>query len=258
MRVTQAPAYAPPWFDVADDSLIVASPAHYLAPVALTDIELLEQALALLLLRIVLAQASEQYAIRESWQPMRSGLRLWQLWELELPLALWRKEIVQWVYHDLPLASSGQPLVLPDHYAEFCAAHRLWTPSPIYLDVPLVCVGPEADEWLWAQRSPREPLIHLAQFSLSVSVEEDAVVADGMGQANHRGQTVALATLIEYAVATYGRKRLPALVAGLGQYESWATLIPAVYGVSPAEFEAGWQAYLATHYGVSLETLLHQ
>ena len=59
-----------------------------------------------------------------------------------------------------------------------------------------------------------------------------------------------MATLIEYAVATYDRERLPALVAGLGHYESWETLIPAVYGVSPAEFEAGWQAYLAAQYGV--------
>jgi hypothetical protein len=50
---------------------------------------------------------------------------------------------------------------------------------------------------------------------------------------------VALATLIEYTAVTYGRERLPALVAGLGQYERWDALIPAVYGVSPGEFERG-------------------
>jgi hypothetical protein len=61
---------------------------------------------------------------------------------------------------------------------------------------------------------------------------------------------VALATLIEYAVATYGLERLPVLVAGLGQYESWETLLPAGFGVSAAEFEAGWQAYLVAHYGM--------
>jgi hypothetical protein len=65
---------------------------------------------------------------------------------------------------------------------------------------------------------------------------------------------VALATLIEYAVATYGRERLPVLVAGLGQYENWDSLLSAVYGVSPAEFEAGWQAHLAARYGVSLSS----
>jgi hypothetical protein len=67
---------------------------------------------------------------------------------------------------------------------------------------------------------------------------------------HHPGQTVALATLVEYAVATYGRERLPALVTGLGQSDSWETLLPAVYGVSAAEFEAGWLAYLKAHYGV--------
>jgi hypothetical protein len=60
---------------------------------------------------------------------------------------------------------------------------------------------------------------------------------------------VALATLVEYAVATYGREHLPALVAGLGHYESWDMLLPAVFGVSAAAFEAGWQAYLAACYG---------
>jgi hypothetical protein len=65
----------------------------------------------------------------------------------------------------------------------------------------------------------------------------------------HRGQTVALATLVEYAVATYGRERLPALVAGIGQHKSWDTPLPTVFGVSAPEFETGWQAYLAAHYG---------
>jgi hypothetical protein len=58
--------------------------------------------------------------------------------------------------------------------------------------------------------------------------------------------------LIDYAVTTYGREQLPMLVAGLGHYDRWETLIPAVYGVSAAEFEAGWQAYLLAHYGVPL------
>ena len=72
-----------------------------------------------------------------------------------------------------------------------------------------------------------------------------------MTRLNYPGYAVALATLIEYAVATYGRERLPMLLAGMGHYDSWETLLPAVYGVSAAEFEAGWRAYLQAHYGVS-------
>lgn len=48
----------------------------------------------------------------------------------------------------------------------------------------------------------------------------------------------------------YGRERLPALLRGLGEHETWDTLIPAVFSVSAGEFEAGWQAYVATHYAL--------
>jgi len=35
------------------------------------------------------------------------------------------------------------------------------------------------------------------------------------------------------------------------QNDSWAMLIPAVYGVSVSEFEHDWQVYLVAHYGLS-------
>ncbi|MEZ4681477.1 MAG: hypothetical protein R2932_45420 [Caldilineaceae bacterium] len=69
-------------------------------------------------------------------------------------------------------------------------------------------------------------------------------------QTYHPSQAVALATLFEYAVATHGRTLLPKLIAGLGQHDTWETLIPAIYGISAVEFEAGWQAYLAARYSV--------
>lgn len=96
-----------------------------------------------------------------------------------------------------------------------------------------------------------DPPTRLAQLNLPLAKH------DQLKERRDRGLSVALATLIEYAVVTYGQEQLPVLVAGLGHYESWATLIPAVYGVSASEFEAGWQAYLATHYGISLATLMH-
>lgn len=61
-------------------------------------------------------------------------------------------------------------------------------------------------------------------------------------------RTMAAETIVEYAVDAYSRERLPALLGGLGEYETWDTLIPAVFGVPADEFEAGWQAYVATHY----------
>jgi hypothetical protein len=55
-------------------------------------------------------------------------------------------------------------------------------------------------------------------------------------------------TVIGYLVATYGRDKLPALIAEMGNYTTFDELIPALLGVSREEFEAGWQAYLAQHY----------
>lgn len=51
-------------------------------------------------------------------------------------------------------------------------------------------------------------------------------------------------SVIAYAVATYGQERLPVLLKALGAHTTWKTLIPAVFGVPAAQFEAGWQAYL--------------
>jgi hypothetical protein len=92
--------------------------------------------------------------------------------------------------------------------------------------------------------SLRDPPVRLDQITKPISYSNPSLVI------YHRGQTIAGVTVIEYAVATYGREHLPALVAGLGQSESWDTLLPAIFDVSAAEFEAGWQAYLTAHYGV--------
>jgi hypothetical protein len=233
-----------------DDRFVVPSPAIYLAPVELTDTELLAQSLALPLIDEVLIQASIQHGIGETWQPLLDGLRLWQVWNLDLPLAAWRETIVQWIYVDVPAVGLGQPYVLPDGYPALCAAYQLWMASPAQLHIPLMCARPEWEE----QSSPlwrlRDPLTRLDQFAVPVGPGEDLMQANRRDRFNQPGQAIALATLIEYAAATYGRERLPVLVAGLGHYASWETLLAAVFGVSAAEFEAGWQAYLTAHYGV--------
>ncbi len=65
------------------------------------------------------------------------------------------------------------------------------------------------------------------------------------------GGVVAMETLIEYVVATYGRESLPRLIAALGDHPSWNSLIPAVYDISADEFEAAWQSHLAHRYDTS-------
>lgn len=254
VSVTQKPGYATRWFDVAAP-LIVSSPARYLAPVALSDEQLLAQSIALPLLAAVMVQVVATNRIGSAWQPLRNGLRLWQLWDLELPLAIWREEVVTWIYLDVPTTSSAQAVVLPQDYAKLCAMHRLWLPSLWQLGIPVRCAGLDQGELYRVWWSQRQPPIRLTQLGLPVPPAADREIANRTDSVAYPGQTVALATLVAYAVVTYGRERLPVLVAGLGQHEGWATLIPAVYGVSSTEFEAGWQAYLVTHYGISLATV---
>ena len=225
----------------------VSSPAVYWAPVELTDAELLAQSIALPLLNYVLAHASEHHAIGKTWQPLLDGLYLWQVWDLDLPLAAWRADVAKWIYVDVPAIGPGQPVVLPKRYAALCGAHKLWLSSPMQIHIPIGCTELDGAAWYLRSFYSGDQLTHLAQLAVPVP---QSLVREPLPPAYHPGQTVALATLIEYAVATYGRERLPALLAGLGQYESWDTLLPAVYGVSASEFEAGWQAYLVAHYGI--------
>lgn len=161
---------------------------------------------------------------------------------------------MKWLYADAPIVASARVVRLPEHYEALCTAHNLWMASPAQIGTLLWChrLEQETSLFWWSQFVPP---IHLAQLTESLSPNGYREPSHGTEMVTYPGQTVALATLLEYAVATYGRGRLPVLVAGLGQYESWETLIPAVYGISPAAFEAGWQRYLATNYGVSLETI---
>ncbi len=61
-------------------------------------------------------------------------------------------------------------------------------------------------------------------------------------------QTLAARTVVEYAMQTCGRAELPVLLAGFERYDSWARLIPAVFGIPAEKFENGWHNYVKTHY----------
>jgi len=137
VNVTQQPGFAldQPF---REHRLVVPSPAIYRAPVESTDADLLVQSLALPLLAHVLAQASERYQIGATWQPMMDGLRLWQMWDMDLPLALWREEIVRWLYLDQPTTDSAQTVVLPKQYEKLCTAYALWMAAPTMIGIPLL------------------------------------------------------------------------------------------------------------------------
>jgi len=233
------------------EELSVPSPAIYPVPLELTDAQILAQSLVLPLLDDVLTQAIKRHAIRSPWPPLLNGLRLWQVWDLNLPsLGHWQREVVKWLYVNRSASRTVDREMLPGHYPAFCTAHQQWLPN---LHIDLLCREQERQLSVFSARRPQAALIQLDLLTL-VKAPGEQREQTGSSEFASPGQTIALATVIEYAVATYGRARLPALVAGLGQHKSWNTLLPAVYGVSPTAFEAGWQAYLVAHHGVALAT----
>ena len=58
-------------------------------------------------------------------------------------------------------------------------------------------------------------------------------------------QTAAAASVIAYAVETYGEEVLPVLVHSFQSDRRWQELIPKIFDTSVEEFEAGWNQFLA-------------
>jgi hypothetical protein len=231
------------------EPLVVPSPALYFAPVQLNDSTLLAQSIALPLIDYMGERVVEEYSIPYRGWPALDGVRLWQLWELEMPLAHWRQDIVKWLYIDIAADDPERHSVLPDRYAELCTIHSLWMLSPMLVGIPLECST--AEPVTWSQNRWNLSTTQLDRFSMPLADWEQLYDIEE-NYFYRSDKTVTVATLIEYAVATYGHEQLPVLLAGLAQYDSWDTLLPAVYGVSAADFEKGWQAYMAAEYGVQL------
>ena len=135
--------------------------------------------------------------------------------------------------------------------------HKRWLQSPTQIHIPLVCSGQDGEGQHWNMWRAGTPLTTLAQLNVSSPMTWGggaSPLAEPLFFTDHPGQSVALATLIEYGVATYGRESLPGLLAALSEADGWETLLPAVFGVSATEFEAGWQAYLADQYSILSDT----
>jgi hypothetical protein len=248
VNVMQPPGTFLPMVTLADP-FILPSPALYLASDGMTDAELLMQALALHLIEYLSFQAQWRYTIPREWPPILGGLRLWQLWELELPLSAWQDEVVEWVYGDIHVNAYGEPGTPPEHYSDLCAAYALWMESPQRIRIPIECEDRDGLQLGLTRWNPFMVSLHTLAWGLPAADADEMSKVYGK---EHPSKAVALATLFEYTVATYGREQLPALIAGFGTYEGWGTLLPAVLGVSAADFEAGWRSYLVQQYNVTL------
>lgn len=236
------------------EPLVVPSPALYLAPVELSDATILAQSIALPLIEYMAEQAVKAHTVPVDWQPLLDGLHLWQLWDLDMPLAHWRHDVVTWLYIDLPAADpERQSVLLPDTYLELCAMHNLWMQAPTLVRIPFECTAQEPATWSQRRWVAYQPHARLDQLSMPrIGYYE---FYDEKNFFHRSGEAVKAAILVEYAVAAYGYDQLPMLLASLAQHDTWETLLRAVYGVSTSEFEEGWQEYLVKEYGVQPNSL---
>jgi hypothetical protein len=73
-------------------------------------------------------------------------------------------------------------------------------------------------------------------------------INDPFDQQTMMRQYMIAESALAYAINTFGRERLPALLVGLHHHGSWSGLIRGVFGVAPEEFERGWNQFVEEHY----------
>jgi hypothetical protein len=271
-----------------DVPLTLPSPSATLAPVEVSEEALLVQGAALALFNRLSAQSDALNKRLEGWRLMRSGLRLWLLWDQELPLARWRDALggsgdTVHRFHKLPLARWREPLVrwvfgadegvavskgvnVPAFAHDFCAHHRLWLSTEAEIDMPVICVqhvrGGEAF-LAFRYSSPPHMLPSFITREESLYTEE---ISDAVASSLHYTAVVAFATLFEYVSVREGAEvnsteggsaeimraqRVAAFIAAIPNHTNWDSLIHALYGESQGDFEAGWNAFLAERYGLA-------
>lgn len=230
---------------LSNRAIHIMSPSFQFLPATASDADALFQAAALPLVYPMVQNALDRSGgLRgdaHDWKPLLSALRLWEFWQSNAPLANWKDEIVK-----MKMRGYIYPDEIPIPYGDICQAYRLWNLSPSSMSISLNCEFSSREPYqmpkmidtlngLLAPGSNRPTLDGIACYM------PDGIACPGV-------YGVGLTTVLDYAVATYGRKQLPVLVGALGEHERWETLIPAVFGVSMDEFESGWQAYLAAQY----------
>jgi hypothetical protein len=227
------------------DALVVASPALYGAPVTLSESQLLAQSIILSLLNESRIQAIEHYRIAPRWQPFVAALHLWQLWQLELPLAEWRGPLVRWV-----LAEPQTQLyrLEPAFAPQLCAMHRLWMSSPQAIQIPISCTG---DDWAMLATADGQ-VVEASPVTLAQLLPADpGPLSLTPPRPAYAGAPVVMTTLFDYIAARYGKPRLMLMVQSLHEQTSWESLIPAVFGLSASDFEQRWRTDLAARYPLS-------
>jgi hypothetical protein len=231
--------------------IVVASPSASLVPSDVAPSEVLLQSLVLALYDHLAKNAFTAHGSSGQRLRLLNALRLWFIWEYDLPLGVWREPLVQWVAavpHD---TQHRDAVDIPAFARDLCAHHTLWVRYPLDVAIPILCWQNGTDEEqirVWRYQSM---ITYIAPSSLLygaiANVNEESAPTE-LRLPEPGPYAILLATVFEYVTATHGRDKLPRLLAAIPQHQRAETLIPAVFGVTAKEFQADWQADLAEHY----------
>lgn len=234
-------------FDINDSkrTFSITSPSTLSAPAEITAADLLYQAIVYPLARLTM---QESIAIRLGQEPryiaissVQRALILWEFWDEGGPLTTGRDDILRWVYentmYENTMYESGHRM-LPVGYESICRTYHIWQAMPWGNSIPLTCTDDDTSillPWPYPTFATKWP-----------QPASQSVQYPGTEPSFHA--TLTMVTIIDYVVATYGREKLPELATALVEKPNKEQLIPALFGCSVADFEAGWQAYLAQHF----------
>jgi hypothetical protein len=229
-------------------NITLPSPALLHAPDFLSDAVILRQMILLQLAEQVMEEAASTHRLPLRWYPFLNAAHQWQIWDLGGPLAEWRKPVLQWLYVDLwglggtdlqlTDANFSLPVPIRAEAAEYCALYSVWwwQAAMVHQSLPPSCNEVDGAVPYLASSHHSNRLLDLMRNS---SMYDESTGNQG------RYESILTAALLDYIAATYGRAEITALWPILQEHKDWETLIPATFGVSIKEFEAGWQAYIA-------------
>jgi hypothetical protein len=250
---------------IVPNRLQVPSLALRRVPAGLSETEVLVQLVEVSLINHLLNRVAAtwlkdvDWPMNWTWATLHTGMASWLTWDQESLLGQKYEEMIAWFYKEGKGVQIYTPESLPANYQEFCQICTMLGVIPKDLGIPFACasnvefysisyyVFPPLNMTLWDLEFPFPVTV---PTTIRDAQELAEYYAQGQGLLVHSflGKNIASFMLIDYAVETYGREKLSALIDALGTHAGWDTVIPAVYGVSVAEFEAGWRTYLQEKY----------
>ncbi len=231
--------------------LTVTSPTAALVPSDMAAGDVLLQALVIALFKQLGSEtAADDYVSINSLR-LRSGLRLWFIWEQQLPLKVWQEPLLQWILEGATNTQMRNAHNVPDFAHDLCAHHSVWMISPLEVDVPILCwQGSDGEAKLSAWPYPHMiadlllgSLLYGGIANMDTISQSADMLLPGPGP-----YEILTATVFEYVSATYGRGMILPFLAAIPKHHRAETLIPAVFGVPLASFTEGWHEFLNERY----------